>query len=229
MAIGEIAANCRTNQSIVPKRAALITSYRHHLHTASSTTKRYQHKLVLKPVFLFNLLQHWKQTAPIANEAKRKWIIKDAYRNSSVNKIPFKYPVTHPFNSVYALRASVPSVVGKRQGELVEALFDSIWNPKSKFIEVTNKTHLKAFLEEKGISLTEEGEEEAKQELENNIREAKELGVFGVPTMVVDNQVFWGCDQLPYVLETLQGKDPLNDQEINDKCKETLDSLKSLL
>ncbi|KAK9767146.1 hypothetical protein K7432_003269 [Basidiobolus ranarum] len=185
------------------------------------------HKLILKPVFLPNLLKHWKQSSPVANEAKRKWIIKDSYRHSSMNSIPFRFPSTHPFNSIYALRASVPAAVGDKQEELVNILFDSVWNPDSSLVDVTNKTELSSFLKENGFWQSSGSDEKIKQELEENTQEALKLEVFGVPSMVVDNQVFWGCDQLPYVMETLQGKDPLNHEEVKERCRVSLEALKN--
>ncbi|ORY04591.1 thioredoxin-like protein [Basidiobolus meristosporus CBS 931.73] len=184
-----------------------------------------KHKLELKPVFLFNILQHWKQPPPISNKAKQKWIVKDAYRHSSMNSIPFQFPPQHPFNSIYALRASVYAAAGDRQNDLVEALFNVTWNPNESFVNLSNKEELNTFLTSKGFDAPGSSEEQAKAELEKNVQEALEAGVFGVPSMVVDGQVFWGCDQLPYVMETLQGMDPLDNEETKRRCNATLKGL----
>lgn len=40
-------------------------------------------------------------------------------------------------------------------------------------------------------------------QLARNWQEASELGVIGVPTFVVDDQIFWGNDRLDFVLEYL--------------------------
>ena len=39
---------------------------------------------------------------------------------------------------------------------------------------------------------------------------AIEAGVFGVPTMVVGSELFWGYDDLPYFERYLAGNDPLD-------------------
>jgi len=46
-----------------------------------------------------------------------------------------------------------------------------------------------------------------KHALKANTEEAIGLGLFGVPTFVVDGQVFWGLDALPMLREYLQGDD----------------------
>ena len=38
-------------------------------------------------------------------------------------------------------------------------------------------------------------------------------GVFGIPTMVVEDELFWGLDQFQYLALYLDGKDPLSSIE----------------
>lgn len=40
---------------------------------------------------------------------------------------------------------------------------------------------------------------QAKQKLRRQTDEAIQHGVFGVPAMVVDDEVFWGVDAIPFV------------------------------
>ncbi len=35
-------------------------------------------------------------------------------------------------------------------------------------------------------------------------------GVFGVPTMIVDDELFWGYDDFPFLERFLAGRDPLD-------------------
>lgn len=44
----------------------------------------------------------------------------------------------------------------------------------------------------------------AKQKLADNWTEAQDLGVVGVPTFVIGDQIFWGNDRLDFVVEYLQ-------------------------
>ena len=40
-------------------------------------------------------------------------------------------------------------------------------------------------------------------------RAAIDLGVFGVPTMIVDGEIFWGNDSFPHLARFLAGHDPV--------------------
>ena len=44
---------------------------------------------------------------------------------------------------------------------------------------------------------------EIKQELESNGQEALEKGIFGVPTLVMDGNLFWGLDSTEMAIEYL--------------------------
>ena len=46
---------------------------------------------------------------------------------------------------------------------------------------------------------------EVKQLLQQQTQQAIDLGLFGVPSMVVDGQVFWGNDALPMLRAYLLG------------------------
>jgi hypothetical protein len=46
---------------------------------------------------------------------------------------------------------------------------------------------------------------EVKQKLQQQTQAAIDLGLFGVPSMVVDGQVFWGQDALPMLRAYLEG------------------------
>jgi 2-hydroxychromene-2-carboxylate isomerase len=50
---------------------------------------------------------------------------------------------------------------------------------------------------------------EAKARLRAQTDAAIAAGVFGVPTMIVDGELFWGYDDWPYLELYLAGKDPL--------------------
>ena len=42
-------------------------------------------------------------------------------------------------------------------------------------------------------------------QLESNWQGAKQLGLFGVPSFVIGEELFWGSDRIDYVLEHLHG------------------------
>jgi 2-hydroxychromene-2-carboxylate isomerase len=56
--------------------------------------------------------------------------------------------------------------------------------------------------------------DEAKQLLRLNTQQALEEGVFGVPSMTVDGEVFWGLDSFPHLEQYLAGEDPLDQVQL---------------
>jgi hypothetical protein len=55
------------------------------------------------------------------------------------------------------------------------------------------------------LSLKDPQSVEVKQLLQQQTQQAIDLGLFGVPSMVVNGQVFWGQDALPMLRAYLQG------------------------
>ena len=96
----------------------------------------------------------------------------------------------------------------KRQGGGVfrryhDAVFERFWKRE---LDIENPDVVAAVLTEAGadaagfpVYLAEEG----RQELERVCRAAEEIGVFGVPTFVLDGELFWGREHLPDIREML--------------------------
>ena len=55
---------------------------------------------------------------------------------------------------------------------------------------------------------------EVKDELKRTTAEAIEAGCFGVPTVDVDGELFWGTDSFPFVEEHLAGKDRVDAEQL---------------
>ena len=77
----------------------------------------------------------------------------------------------------------------------MDAIFDGVWG---KGLSGDNPEHWKTFCE--AVGLTEEeandkiSDPEIKSLLRNNGEEAIDAGVFGVPTMLIGDKLFWGND-----------------------------------
>ena len=56
-----------------------------------------------------------------------------------------------------------------------------------------------------------------KQILVNETSNAIEKGIFGVPTIIVDDKLFWGSDQMDHIELLLNGKDPLDCQKLDNQ------------
>ena len=179
---------------------------------AWNSLKKYPELTVhFKPVALGPLLNHWGIKGPGEIEPKREFLLKQCLRYAAKNNIPFTTPKTHPFNSLYALRLALKSTAGDLQPEVIKTLWQAGWD---KRIDMGDPDELQKVLKEAGLPAEELYEKsfskEAKVELKANIQEAISHGAFGVPSMVVGTELFWGNDAIEDVLNFINGTDKLN-------------------
>jgi 2-hydroxychromene-2-carboxylate isomerase len=165
----------------------------------------------LKPVALGPLLNHWGIKGPGEVQPKREFLLKEMLRYANKNNIEFTTPKTHPFNSLYALRLSLFEVAGPHQEKVIDVLWKSGWQKRidmgspEELIECLKKNDLPGEeLYEKSFS------REAKQALKANIQEAIDFGAFGVPSFVINSELFWGADSMENLKDFINGKDTLD-------------------
>lgn len=161
------------------------------------------------------LLNHWGIKGPGEVEPKREFLLKQCLRYAAKNNIPFTTPKTHPFNSLYALRLALKSTAGEMQPKVIQTLWQAGWD---KRIDMGDPDELQKVLKEAGLPAEELFEKsfsrEAKTELKANIQEAISFGAFGVPSMVVEKELFWGNDAIEDVLNFMNGTDKLDKEKL---------------
>ncbi|HEX5634371.1 MAG TPA: 2-hydroxychromene-2-carboxylate isomerase, partial [Gemmatimonadales bacterium] len=156
------------------------------------------------PVLFAGLLQHHGQRGPAEIPAKRAWLVRDTLRQAQRMAVPFTLPATHPFRPVTALRLALPEVAGEERVEVVEALWRHGWQRGG---ELGEDAALVAALVAAGLDgaalLARAGEPHAKARLREVTEAAIARGVFGVPTMVAADELFWGSDRVDDVFRHL--------------------------
>jgi 2-hydroxychromene-2-carboxylate isomerase len=150
------------------------------------------------PVVFGALLTEHGTRGPAEVTAKRDYLYKDVIRLARALSVPIEPPATHPFNPLVALRTTaVVEDAGKRWA-LVDALFHATWveGLRVDTAEVVDEVAVSVGLNGAALVAAAAGAE-AKQRLRANTDEAVAAGVFGVPTVRVDGELFWGVDALP--------------------------------
>jgi 2-hydroxychromene-2-carboxylate isomerase len=179
-------------------------------------------KVNYKPVALGPLLNHWQIKGPGEITPKREFLLKQCLRYAANNNMEFTTPKTHPFNSLYALRLALAGVAGSHQENVVAALWKAGWQ---KRIDMGEPDELLASLLEHGLPADELYEKsfarEAKAELKNNIQEAISFGAFGVPSFVVDGELFWGQDSMHDLKNFILGEDKLDRMKLQNLLDST--------
>ncbi len=168
------------------------------------------------PTLLAALLAAGQTKGPAEIPAKRVWVFKDSVRTARVLGIPFGPPPTHPFNPLLALRISGLDQPDEERRRAIDALFAATWG---RGPGIDSADGVRAVLDAAGLdgaALVERASEAgAKARLRELTDEALANGVFGVPTMRVDGELFWGYDSFAHVERFLRGEDPLNDVDLN--------------
>jgi 2-hydroxychromene-2-carboxylate isomerase len=168
-------------------------------------------ELRLHPVLFAGLLGHWGQRGPAEIPPKAVHTVKQVMRYAMLRGIPCRPPRHHPFNPLTALRVCLPGVSGDDQPAVVRAVFELGWGRGG---DPGDAGEIAAALDAEGLDgsrlLERAQREDAKAALRQETDQAIAGGVFGVPTMIVNGELFWGLDQLEYLELTLQGRDPLS-------------------
>lgn len=162
--------------------------------------------VVFKPVLFAGLLKHWGQKGPAEIPAKRRWTYRWCHWWAAELGIPFCFPAEHPFNPLQHLRLAL--ACGSR-AEAVKRIFGAVWMSGENANE---PARFAALCRELGIDPAQLAEE--KERLKADTEEAASCGVFGVPSFVVDGEVFWGADAIEFLNAFLADPAVLRNDEI---------------
>jgi 2-hydroxychromene-2-carboxylate isomerase len=166
--------------------------------------------VVPKPILFAALLDANGQKGPAEIPNKRIYTFKDTVRSAARLGAPLAAPASHPFNPLLPLRVASAEVDAQRRRPLIDALFAATWVHSVDITDVKNVAEVvqKAGLD--GQALVEWAKSaEAKERVKKTTAEALDAGAFGVPTMTVDGELFWGLDSFANLEQLLAGKDPL--------------------
>jgi len=158
-------------------------------------------KINYKPILLGGLHKLGKITAPAFNERKMKNMKNDCKLVASKNKIEFKWNSKFPINSLYLMRGYL--VIEKDlKKNFFDICFNTYWRDN---LDISKEKIIHQILEKVGIDkkkfLTDIEDIKIKNRLKELTNIAFEKDVFGAPTFIVNNKIFWGQDRLDYALD----------------------------
>jgi len=167
------------------------------------------------PVLFAGLLEAHGQLGPAEVRPKALWMAKNNLRKAVLLGLPLNRPKHHPWNPLLSLRISGLPIPLESRRALIDALFDAVWvngrhvSEPSQVAEVATEVGLDG-----PALVTAAQQPEAKAQLRAQTDAAIAAGVFGVPSMLVENELFWGYDDWPYLELFLAGKDPIGPHEM---------------
>ena len=182
----------------------IISPYSYIAHKKIQKIKKHQ-KVIFnyKPILLGGLHNLAGINAPAFNKFKIKNMQSDCELVSKKNSISFKWNLKFPINSLPIMRGYL-SVEDDQKEDYLNIFFDAYWRYN---LDLSSDKEFSKLLESLKIDSKIFFEKITQQSIKDTLKkftnDAFEKEVFGAPTFIVDNKIFWGQDRLEYALEEL--------------------------
>ena len=165
------------------------------------SNKKYELRINYKPILLGGLHKLGGITAPAFNERKMKNMKSDCELVALKNKIDFKWNTKFPINTLYLMRGYLV-IKDDLKEKFFNICFDAYWRDN---IDISNEKNVSKILDlikmDKDKFFKDIQNIQIKDKLKRLTNEAFEMDIFGAPTFVVNNKIFWGQDRLDYALD----------------------------
>jgi|TARA_B110000046_G_scaffold74212_1_gene82139 2-hydroxychromene-2-carboxylate isomerase len=153
-----------------------------------------------KPILLGGLHNLQGITAPAFIKPKLKHMISDCDLIAKQDKSNFIWNSKFPLNSLNIMRGYL-FVNNENKDLYLNVIFDAYWKNN---LDISNENILKSLLEKCKIesNIFFEGIKDLriKDKLKSITQEAHDKEIFGAPTFVINNKIFWGQDRLEFAL-----------------------------
>ena len=159
------------------------------------------YKIIYKPILLGGLHNLGGITAPAFNVRKMKNMKNDCELIAKKNKIIFKWNDKFPINSLYLMRGYLV-LSEKLKEKYFEVCFDNYWKENT---DLSSEENIHKILDLCSINKTDFFKNINDKKIKDQLKELTNLAfqkdIFGAPTFVVNNKIFWGQDRLEYALD----------------------------
>lgn len=154
-------------------------------------------QLIPRSIFFPGLLRLQDNRGPAEVAEKRVHTYDFCIWSAKKYKIPMKFPARHPFPSVAAQRLFLQE---RADWAMLDKAFDFVWaqgrDPDAEWPDFCAAMGLPR-------ETARPDSTEIKHRLTQETEAAAQQGVFGVPTVIVNHRVFWGCDSIEWILDYL--------------------------
>ncbi len=151
------------------------------------------------PTLFAGLLKHWGNLGPVEITPKKKFTYQHSTWLASKLGVPFKMPKSHPFNPLPYLRLSIAM---NNEPELITRIYKEIWTGTADPAEPQGRDQIFNNLGIDNANTLVENSA-VKNQLIQNTNLAINNGVFGVPTIIANGNLFWGFDSFEFLLDYL--------------------------
>jgi len=159
-------------------------------------------KVQYKPILLGGLHNLHGIKAPAFIPAKAKHMIRDCKLIAERNNVKFKFNSYFPIRSLNLMRGVFVAEEDNFKSYYVDNIFDAIWQDGLNMNDdnIIQKVLKNLNVNPKTFALRATSSS-IKDSLKKRTSEAYEKGVFGAPTFISNNKIFWGQDRIEFVLK----------------------------
>ncbi len=172
--------------------------------------------LTTLPVLFAGLLDHFGQVGPAEILSKRRFTYRFALWRARRLGLPMRFPPAHPFNPLGALRLAIAAGSTLEAAQvLLNAVFRDGRDVSAPEVLADLAGQLRVADWQARLA-----DPEVKAQLRRNTEWCARRGIFGVPTLVIGEEFFWGHDALDMALDYL--KDPQGFEDAGMRAADTL-------
>ena len=167
----------------------------------------YQYKIEINymPILLGGLLNLAEIKAPAFIPLKAKFMIKDCKLFAEKLNFKFKFNSYFPIQSLNLMRGVLIARNENKTSLYIDKFFDACWKDG---LNLNDQKIVDKILEDLNFNLEtfklKISEQKIKDELKKRTKDAFLKGVFGAPSFIINNKMFWGQDRLEFVLKEAQ-------------------------
>ena len=167
----------------------------------------YQHNIKINymPILLGGLLNLAEIKAAAFIPSKAKFMIKDCKLFAKKLNIKFKFNSYFPIQSLHLMRGVLIARKENKTSLYIDKFFDACWKDG---LNLNDQKIVDKILEDLNFNLKtyklKISEQKIKDELIKRTNDAFLKGVFGAPSFIINNKMFWGQDRLEFVLKEAQ-------------------------
>ncbi len=151
---------------------------------------------LLGPIFAE---QGWDDSPFNVYPTKGRYMWRDLERLCDKYGIPFAKPSRFPRNGLLAARVACLAIATSEQWlpEFVRAVFRANFAQDREIGDATEVSSILDSLGQPGAQIVEQAQApDNKQRLRDQTQRAVEVGIFGAPSFMVGEELFWGNDRL---------------------------------
>ena len=158
-------------------------------------------KFIYCPMLLGGLHKLAGITANAFIKNKNEFMRRDCEMVSKKLKIDFKFNDYFPISSLYLMRGSL--VISKDLSDkYIDCFFDAYWKDNINLSDdEIFKDKLKDLHIDENTFLNSISKKKTKEKLIELTQKAYDKKIFGAPTFICNNKIFWGQDRLDYAIE----------------------------